>query len=240
MQHDTHPMALPSRQGHFRLESGHHGERWYDLGPLFLRPSALQRPAAALAEQLSIYRPEVICGPLTGGAFLAQLLALRLDIAFVYTERVAPAQDTGLYTARYQLPTGLRAQVNGKRVAIVDDIINAGSAIRATEAAYVRMARRRSLLPPCSFLGRPQPPSPQRQAAATQPRPTGEQSLVPGGMPTLRCWYPARRRRHTTTPIAARVTIGKAQPFYTVIPTTIPLHHETISEAGATARCRYC
>jgi orotate phosphoribosyltransferase len=135
MQHDTHPMALPSRQGHFRLESGHHGERWYDLGPLFLRPSALQRPAAALAEQLTIYRPEVICGPLTGGAFLAQLLALRLDIAFAYTERVALAHDTGLYTARYQLPTGLRAQVKGKRVAIVDDIINAGSAIRATEAA---------------------------------------------------------------------------------------------------------
>ena len=32
---------LPRRQGHFRLESGHHGDLWLDLDPLFLRP----RPA---------------------------------------------------------------------------------------------------------------------------------------------------------------------------------------------------
>ena len=133
MQHDARPAALPSRQGHFRLESGHHGERWYDLDPLFLRPTTLQRSAATLAGQLAAYRPEVICGPLTGGAFLAQLIALALDSEFAYTERVTLAHDTGLYTARYQLPVGLRAHMNGKRVAIVDDIINAGSAIRATE-----------------------------------------------------------------------------------------------------------
>jgi len=133
MQHNARPEALPSRQGHFRLESGHHGERWYDLDPLFLRPAALQRSAVTLAAQLAAYHPEIICGPLTGGAFLAQLIALTLDIEFVYTERVALAHATGLYTARYQIPTGLRIQIGGKRVAIVDDIINAGSAIRATE-----------------------------------------------------------------------------------------------------------
>jgi orotate phosphoribosyltransferase len=133
MQHGARPEALPSRQGHFRLESGHHGERWYDLDQLFLHPAALQRSAATLAEQFTVYRPEVICGPLTGGAFLAQLIALKLDIAFAYTERVALAHDTGLYNARYQLPAGFRTQIRGKRVAIVDDIINAGSAIRATE-----------------------------------------------------------------------------------------------------------
>jgi len=116
------------------LESGHHGARWFDLDQLFIRPAALQRSATTLAEQLAEYRPEIICGPLIGGAFLAQLIALVLDVEFAYTERVTRARDTGLYTARYQLPAGLRAQVRGKRVAIVDDIINAGSATRATHA----------------------------------------------------------------------------------------------------------
>ncbi|HEY8599766.1 MAG TPA: phosphoribosyltransferase family protein [Thermomicrobiales bacterium] len=134
MQQEAQPEALPARQGHFRLESGHHGERWFDLDPLFLRPAALQHSAATLANQLAVYRPELICGPLTGGAFLAQQIALALDVEFAYSERVALAYDTGLYTARYQVPMGLRAQVSGKRIAIVDDIINAGSAIRATHA----------------------------------------------------------------------------------------------------------
>ena len=134
MQHGVRPEGLPSRQGHFRLESGHHGARWYDLEPLFLRPVALQQSAAMLADRLVAYRPEMICGPLTGGAFLAQLIALSLDIEFAYTQRVALAHDTGLYTARYRLPSGLRTQVRGKRVAIVDDIVNAGSATRATHA----------------------------------------------------------------------------------------------------------
>ena len=33
---------LHSRQGHFRFESGHHGNLWLDLELLFLRPKAIQ------------------------------------------------------------------------------------------------------------------------------------------------------------------------------------------------------
>jgi orotate phosphoribosyltransferase len=33
--------ALAARRGHFRLESGHHGELWLDLDPLFARPARL-------------------------------------------------------------------------------------------------------------------------------------------------------------------------------------------------------
>ncbi len=71
MPYGVRPEALPSRQGHFKVESGHHGERWYDLDPLPLRTAALQGSAATLAGQLTAHRPAIIGGPLVGGAFLA-------------------------------------------------------------------------------------------------------------------------------------------------------------------------
>jgi hypothetical protein len=43
---------LPRHQGHFRLESGHHGNLWLDLDLLFLRPTHLRRFVAALALRL--------------------------------------------------------------------------------------------------------------------------------------------------------------------------------------------
>ena len=43
---------IAARQGHFRLESGHHGSLWLDLDPLFVRPGRLRRilHGALLAE----------------------------------------------------------------------------------------------------------------------------------------------------------------------------------------------
>src|SRR5262245_33475515 len=43
---------LARRTGHFRLESGHHGDLWLDLERLCLRPEPVQRLAAALAKRL--------------------------------------------------------------------------------------------------------------------------------------------------------------------------------------------
>ena len=55
---------LSARRGHFLLESGHHGDLWLDLETLCLRPHAVQRLAADLAERLSKLEVEVVCGPL--------------------------------------------------------------------------------------------------------------------------------------------------------------------------------
>ena len=65
-----------------------------------------------------------------GGAFLAQAVAAELDVEFYHTERVATTGG-GLYPVNYRLPDTLRHRISGKRVAIVDDAINAGSAVRA-------------------------------------------------------------------------------------------------------------
>jgi orotate phosphoribosyltransferase len=124
---------MSARTGHFALESGHHGELWLELDSLFWTPAALDPPAGRLAERIRPHAPDVVCGPLVGGAFLAQLVAARLDVRFCHTERTSAGD--GLYAATYRLPTALAARLAGRRVAIVDDVVNAGSAVRATLAA---------------------------------------------------------------------------------------------------------
>lgn len=105
------------RRGHFLLASGHHGDLWLDLDHLFLRPAALAAFVDALAGRLGPHLPDVVCGPATGGAYLALLLAARLDVDFAPAEPGLPSPSS-VSTFR------------GRRVAVVDDAINAGSAVR--------------------------------------------------------------------------------------------------------------
>lgn len=125
---------LAARKGHFKLESGHHGNLWLDLDSLFLHPAQIQRFAVELANRLAKYNIAAVCGPLVGGALIAQTVAAALDVEFYYTERFVLPQRDGLYPVEYRLPTSLRKLVSGKEIAIIDDVINAGSAVRGTFA----------------------------------------------------------------------------------------------------------
>lgn len=125
----THELSnlIGARHGHFRLESGEHGSVWLDLDGLFLRPGRLHGYGEELAGRLAVYGPDVICGPLVGGAFLAQMIAIMLGLEFAFAERVVRG-----VAVKYRIPPVLAAAVRGKAVAIVDDAINAGSAVRGT------------------------------------------------------------------------------------------------------------
>jgi orotate phosphoribosyltransferase len=125
---------VAGRRGHFRLESGHHGGLWLDLDPLFAEPRRIETFVCALANALRPHNVSVVCGPFLGGAFLAQLVARALDAEFCFTERVMSGQPGDLYRARYLLPPAFVARIKGKRVAIVDDVMSAGSALRGTYA----------------------------------------------------------------------------------------------------------
>jgi orotate phosphoribosyltransferase len=122
------------RRGHFRLESGHHSTLWLDLDALFADPRAIAPFVEALAAQLRDHAIDIVCGPLLGGAFLAQLLAQSLAAEFCFTERSAEKAD-GLFGTRYELPAAHRTRLRGRRVALVDDVMSAGSALRGTHAA---------------------------------------------------------------------------------------------------------
>lgn len=125
---------VPGRRGHFRLESGYHTDLWLTLDALFVAHDALAPTIAALADQLQPYQPTAVCGPLLGGAFLAQALAAHMGLHFYFSQPVSTPTSNDLFTAAYRLPQELRRRVAGERVALVDDVISAGSSVRATQA----------------------------------------------------------------------------------------------------------
>jgi orotate phosphoribosyltransferase len=107
---------LTAHHGHFAYTSGDHGDLWLDLDALFAQPRRLRPYVAALVDRLPPY--DVVCGPLTGGAYLAELVADAGDTSFAWTDGRT-----------------LTGDVAGRRVAIVDDAINAGSAVSAAADA---------------------------------------------------------------------------------------------------------
>lgn len=123
--------TLPSRRGHFRLESGYHTDVWLTLDALFTQPHHLAGAIDDLAARVRPYDVDAICGPFVGGAFLALLVAERLEARFFYTQLVAAPSD-GMFGARYVLTPELARRIAGSRVAVVDEMVSAGSSVRAT------------------------------------------------------------------------------------------------------------
>ena len=128
-------LARP-RRGHFDLGTGYHGDLWLDLDALFLRPSRLRPYVEWLAERLREHSPDAVCGPLEGGAFLAYAVADLLRVTFLPGYR-SPGQATG-----YHLPS-VPGGIGGWRVAVVDDAVNAGTAV----AACLRELRAQGAVP---------------------------------------------------------------------------------------------
>src|SRR5690606_28520745 len=77
---------LSACTGHFPLESGHHGGLCLDLDSLFFEPAAVEPFAHRLADLVRPHAPDVVCGPLVGGAYLAQVVAARLGARFCHAE----------------------------------------------------------------------------------------------------------------------------------------------------------
>lgn len=122
------------RTGHFSMESGLHSALWLDLDALFASAARVEPFVSSLADMLLPFRVDAVCGPLLGGAFLAQRIAQMLGAEFWYTERAALADGPGLYRARYRLPPAFTNRLSRPRLALVDDVMSAGSSLRATYA----------------------------------------------------------------------------------------------------------
>ncbi|MGI9026516.1 MAG: phosphoribosyltransferase family protein [Burkholderiaceae bacterium] len=127
--------TLPVRHGHFALESGLHTDRWFILDGMFIEPDALAPRIDRLTDLLRPYAPSAVCGPLLGGAFLAQALAMRMGVRFYFTEFASSGLSNEVFAAKYRLPAELRKRAAEERIAVVDDVISAGSSVRATVAA---------------------------------------------------------------------------------------------------------
>ena len=145
--------ALPVRRGHFLLESGYHTDLWFTLDALFVDPEHLKPEVTALANMLRPYSITAVCGPLLGGAFLAQAIAAEMRIRFYYSEPAPLKQGGGLFTADYRLPRELQRRAGKERLAIVDDMISAGSSVRATATALTDTGATVAVIATIALLG---------------------------------------------------------------------------------------
>ena len=131
-------MIAIARRGHFVYESGDHGDLWLDLDRLFTDPIRLRESAVQLALRLRPTAADLVCGPETGGAVVGAAVAHALAVGFVSAER----QPVAGGAPRYLIPQAQRQLVAGKRVLIVDDAINAGSATLACHREIVALGGR--------------------------------------------------------------------------------------------------
>lgn len=142
---------LSVKKGHFLLESGYHTDSWFDLDDLFLNPVAITSDVIRLSNQLRPYNVTAICEPMSGGAFLAHSLASELNSKFYYTQKISDNNSVELFKAEYGLPNGLKQKISGEKVAVVDDMISAGSSVRATIKALAA-AGAETVVVGCFFL----------------------------------------------------------------------------------------
>jgi orotate phosphoribosyltransferase len=144
---------MSSRSGHFLFESGHHGSHWLDLEVLCLHPAAVRPFVLELAARLKRYELEAVCGPLIEGAFVALMVASELGLTFTYAERLAQEPGRDLFGYPYRIPNSLRPLLRDRRVAIVNDVIGAGSAVRGTLDDLQRVGARTVALASLMSLG---------------------------------------------------------------------------------------
>jgi len=119
---------------HFVYISGHHGSGWVDKDAIFLRLDRVRRLTQLLADAVSAIQPEILCGPAVGGLIVAQWTAFALGLPAVFAEHDVRRLIDEL-RGPFGLHRGFNRQVAGRRVLVVDDIVNTGQSVRQTVSA---------------------------------------------------------------------------------------------------------
>lgn len=119
---------------HFVYISGHHGSGWIDKDAIFPHTEQLAALCRDLAEEVKGWGIETVCGPATGGLIIAEWTAHALGVLALFTEHDPVPQGQAL-RGRFVLRRGYDQLVQGKRVLVVDDIVNTGLSLTETAAA---------------------------------------------------------------------------------------------------------
>jgi orotate phosphoribosyltransferase len=111
---------------HVVYTSGKHGSAYVNKDAVYPNTARVAELCGFLADAAAPRRPEIVCGPAMGGIILAQWTGHHLGVPAVYAEKT-PAGMT--------LRRGYDRLVAGKRVLVVEDVLNTGGSIRETIAA---------------------------------------------------------------------------------------------------------
>lgn len=115
------------REGHFRLTSGRHSDRFFLMPHAFQFPEQTEKLCAGLAELFAEEGVETVIGPATGGILLAYEVARQLgkrtgrSVRAIFTEKT---EEGGMALKRQW---SLRP---GERVLMVEDAVTTGGSVR--------------------------------------------------------------------------------------------------------------
>ncbi len=109
-------------EGHFRLSSGLHSERYLQSALVLQHPEFAEALGRALAGRTSHLQATVVLSPALGGIVIGQEVGRALGVRAIFAER----QDGTL-----QLRRGFSLDAND-RVLVVEDVITTGGSTRET------------------------------------------------------------------------------------------------------------
>jgi orotate phosphoribosyltransferase len=112
------------REGHFKLKSGRHGDRYIEKFEVLQWPDRVTELCSMLVAGAGPV--DVVVGPTTGGVILAYECARQLGVRGIFAEEVADL--TG--GAHRELRRGFAIRP-GERVLLVDDVITTGGSLLA-------------------------------------------------------------------------------------------------------------
>ena len=111
-------------EGHFRLSSGLHSERYLQSALVLQYPDLAERLGAAIADRTRHLQPTAVLSPALGGIVIGQEVGRALGVRALFAER----QDGALVLRR---GFGLSPS---DRVLVVEDVITTGGSTRETIA----------------------------------------------------------------------------------------------------------
>lgn len=108
------------QEGHFRLTSGRHSDRYMQCARLFEYPWDSAEICAEIAATFKDDRVELVAGPAIGGIIIAYEIARALNVRNIFAER-----EEGKMTLR----RGFHVEP-GTRVLVVEDVVTTGGSAR--------------------------------------------------------------------------------------------------------------
>jgi len=118
---------------HFVNIKGRHSSRWLDKDAVNSHLPLVKELCQLLWKASSPLEPEIICGPAIGGLIVAMWTAHLAGLPSVFAEH-RPAKEEEL-RGKFELRRGYDALVKGKRVLVVDDVVNSGQSVLQTADA---------------------------------------------------------------------------------------------------------
>lgn len=119
---------------HFVYISGDHGSGWIDKDAIFINPQNIRSLTQLLADAVKHLAIDMVCGPATGGLIVAQWTAYALGLPAIFAEHGSPHLKSDI-RGNFELHRGFDRLAKGKRILVVDDVINTGHSVMQTLAA---------------------------------------------------------------------------------------------------------